>query len=92
MTDCYLCGHPLLKGQLWKQAGHPDNPKEHANPADHLPTGVSTFPSIDAAVKRERERAAKFVEEVRDRFNSYNDAVWPEADMVKLAQRIRGDE
>jgi len=64
MTDCYVCGHPILEGQkseehaVWRQEGglpeylHFTGEFVHLNPADHLPT-----------LTKERERAAKIVEE-----------------------------
>lgn len=46
MTDCYICGHPILEGQRTDRTKvgekHPKRENIygpiHANPADHLPT------------------------------------------------------
>ncbi len=75
MTDCYICGHPVLEGQvpgvvwgwhwpLWKFWKH-GTQKAHFNPADHLPTlqRLTVEYSSEAIVEQERERAAKIVEE-----------------------------
>ena len=63
MTDCYICGHPILEGQK-TQDPRPHLEWSHLNPADHLPTLIddSYLGAYAVAWKRkERERAAGMV-------------------------------
>ncbi len=86
MTDCHICGHPVLEGQPMASEGviqAANGQFTHQNPADHLPTLAEMVRVTAVAVsdlgeddpegfiavnlplvrKKERERAAKMVEE-----------------------------
>ena len=106
MTDCFICGHPILEGQRRSDASSilidEDGTRvtqsniEHANPADHLPTLDKVTEArllaeglLEDRVRKERERAARLVEE------KANDGSLGEPSVVVLrglANRIRGDE
>lgn len=117
MTDCYVCGHPVLEGQreavhrevvdVTRESTKVEDFTVHANPADHLPTLSEKLvsrsdlaPSLkrerEFAVREERERAARLVEE-----KGWDILEISEGDagctvtfesVQKLAQRIREGE
>lgn len=76
--NCYICGHPILEGQMHVDAAAVYNSdydkvpigwhRAHANSADHLPTlapGADGYAEFSADVrKQERERVVKLALEV----------------------------